>query len=191
MTRVGIIVGSTRPGRVGGQIGRWVERHFAGLPDVQVEFIDLAEVALPLLDEEQHPSSGIYAHAHSLAWSQRIQLLDAFVLVTPEYNSSFSAPMKNALDFLSAEWQRKPVAMVGYGMTSSGTRAVQALLPVVVALGMIPAGYTFLPLRERVEESGRFVSLPRDDEGLGDLVADLLALVALLNPDLRVTPVAS
>ena len=191
MTRVGIIVGSTRPGRVGEQIGRWVERHCTGLAEVEVELIDLAEVALPFLDEEQHASSGIYAHAHSRAWSRRIRLLDALVLVTPEYNSSFSAPMKNALDFLSAEWQRKQVAMVGYGMTSAGTRAVQALLPVVVALGMIPAGSTFLALRDRVDESGRFSSGPHDDEGLDDLVADLLALVALLNPELRVAPVAS
>lgn len=191
MTRVGIIVGSTRPGRVGEQIGRWVERHSTGLAEAEVELIDLAEVALPFLDEEQHASSGIYAHAHSRAWSRRIQLLDAVVLVTPEYNSSFSAPMKNALDFLSAEWQRLPVAMVGYGMTSAGTRAVHALLPVVVALGMIPVGSTFLPLRRRVDESGHFSSTPDDDEGLDELLADLLGLVALLDPDLRVDPVAS
>ncbi len=191
MTRVGIIVGSTRPGRVGEQIGRWVERHCTGLAEVEVELIDLAEVALPFLDEEQHASSGIYAHAHSRAWSRRIRLLDALVLVTPEYNSSFSAPMKNALDFLSAEWQRKPVAMVGYGMTSAGTRAVQALLPVVVALGMIPIGSTFLALRDRVDESSHFSSTSYDDEGLDELLADLLALLALLRPDLRVAPVAS
>lgn len=184
MTTVGIIVGSTRPGRVGDQVARWVHEHTTAA-NVSVDLIDLAEVALPFFDEAEHPSSGLYANAHTQRWSRRIQSLDALVLVIPEYNHSFSAPVKNALDFLSAEWQRKPVAMVGYGMTSAGTRAVQALTPVVVALGMIPAGAVYLPLRARIDDSGRFRNTSQDDAGLDGLLADLIDLQALLTPEQR------
>lgn len=113
------------------------------------------------------------------------------MLVTPEYNHSYGAPMKNALDFLSTEWQRKPVAMVGYGMTSAGTRAVQALLPVVVALGMVPTGAVYLPLRDRVDDAGRFRTTPDDDAGLDDLLTSLLDLTAQLTQVPSVAPVAS
>lgn len=190
MTTVGIIIGSTRPGRVGEQIASWVHEHTT-VTNVSVDLIDLAEVALPFFDETEHPSSGLYAHAHTRRWSRRIQPLDALVLVIPEYNYSYSAPVKNALDFLSAEWQRKPVAMVGYGMTSAGTRAVQALTPVVVALGMIPAGAVYLPLRDRIDDAGRFQNTSHDDAGLDDLLANMLDLQALLTPELRVASVAS
>ncbi len=191
MTTIGVIVGSTRPGRVGEHVARWVAERLTVQANATLDLIDLAAVALPFLDEVEHPSSGLYAHAHTRRWSRRIRSLDALVLVTPEYNNSFSAPLKNALDFLSTEWQHKPVAMVGYGMTSAGTRAVQALLPVVVALGMVPAGAVYLPLRERTDEAGVFHNTPRDDAGLDDLIAELVELSTLLSPQRGVTSVAS
>jgi NAD(P)H-dependent FMN reductase len=190
VTKVGIIVGSTRPGRVGEQIARWVEER-AQTAEVAAELIDLAEVALPFLDEREHPSSGKYANAHTQRWGRRIASVDALVLVTPEYNHSYSAPMKNALDYLSTEWRRKPVAMVGYGMTSAGTRAVQALLPVVVALGMIPAGAIYLPLRERINPAGVFRNTSHDDAGLDDLLTNLCDLTDILTPGRSVARVAS
>jgi NAD(P)H-dependent FMN reductase len=163
----------------------------AQLADVSVDLIDLAEVALPFLDEKEHPSSGEYANAHTQRWSRRIAVVDALVLVTPEYNHSYGAPMKNALDYLSAEWNRKPVAMVGYGMTSAGTRGVQALLPVVVALGMVPAGAIYLPLRDRINAAGVFQNTSYDDAGLDNLLTDLRDLSRLLTPEQSVVPVAS
>lgn len=182
MIRIGIVVGSTRPGRVGEQVARWAQHSAAERPGVQVDLVDLAEVALPFLDEEQHPSTGLYAHAHTQQWSVRVRALDALVLVTPEYNNSFSAPLKNALDFLLDEWRRKPVAMIGYGMTSAGTRAVAALMPVVTALGMVPAGAVYLPLCKRVDASGVFRPTDADFSGLDGLFADLLELADLLRP---------
>ena len=149
--------------------------------DVTVDLIDLADVALPFLDEPEHASTRIYTHQHTRDWSARIDRLDAVVIVTPEYNGSFPAPLKNALDFLSEEWNRKPVAVIGYGGTSAGTRAVQALLPVIVSLGMVPAGAVYLPLRARLDE-GLLATTGHDAEGLDELLAGLIELARILRP---------
>jgi NAD(P)H-dependent FMN reductase len=140
----GIVIGSTRPGRVGAQIGAWL----AGRAGPDADLIDLAELRLPFLDEPEHASTGRYAWPHTRRWSARIAACDALVLLTPEYNSSFPAPLKNALDFLYHEWRGKSVAVVGYGGMSSGGRAVASLLPVVVHLGMVPVGTLLVPFRQ-------------------------------------------
>lgn len=189
MVSIGVIVGSTRPGRMADQVGRWAEQRGSARPGVQVDLIDLAELALPFLDEAEHASSGIYAHVHTQQWSRRVAGLDAFVLVTPEYNHSFSAPLKNALDFLALEWRRKPVAMIGYGMTSAGTRAVAALTPVVTALGMVPAGAVYLPLRTRVDAAGVLRPTADDAASLDALLGDLTELATLLWPARQVDAV--
>ncbi len=180
MVTFGIVVGSTRPARMGAQVARWIQGRAEALPGLQVELLDLAEIALPFLDEEQHPSSRAYQHQHTREWSRRVEALDAVVLVTPEYNSSFPAPLKNALDFLYEEWRRMPVGLVGYGMTSAGTRAVAALMPVVTALAMIPAGAVQLPLRQRVDPAGVLRPVAADDAALDGLLGDLLELTTLL-----------
>lgn len=182
MVVLGVIVGSTRPGRVGAQVAGWVQQRAGLVPAVEVRLLDLAEIALPFLDEEEHPSERAYTQRHTWEWSRQVEALDAVVLVTPEYNYSFPAPLKNALDFLSQEWQRKPVGMVGYGMTSSGTRAVAALTPVVVALGMLAVGAVYLPVRRRVDPAGVFHPVPDDDEGLDDLLGDVVELTTMLTP---------
>lgn len=125
-SRVMVIVASTRPGRLGPAIAAWflaasAAQEVAGSIDVA----DLAEIGLPLLDEPEHPSSGVYVHEHTRQWSARVAAADAFVVVTPEYNYGMPATLKNALDFLSAEWKWKPVGFVSYGNTSAGTRSVQ------------------------------------------------------------------
>jgi NAD(P)H-dependent FMN reductase len=176
---LGIILGSTRPGRVSEQVAPWVTSRTDLLPDVQAELLDLAAIGLPFLDEAEHPSTQNYAHERTRSWSRRVDALDAVLLVTPEYNSSFPAPLKNALDYLSAEWRRKPVGMVGYGMTSAGTRAVASLTPVVVALGMVPIGAVQLPLRERLR-SGVLLPTDSDDQALDGLLSDLLEMTLLL-----------
>ncbi|HEY8588578.1 MAG TPA: NAD(P)H-dependent oxidoreductase [Naasia sp.] len=137
MTRVMVIVGSARPGRIGLPIGRWVERELGRFEDVDIDFVDLGELRLPLMDEPNHPRLRRYTHEHTLEWSRRVEAADAFVLVAPEYNHSYSPALKNALDYLSAEWRRKPVAFVSYGGVSAGTRGVAALKPVLAALGLV------------------------------------------------------
>jgi NAD(P)H-dependent FMN reductase len=138
--RIMIIVGSVRPGRIGLPIARWVEQHAQAREDVEVDFVDLAELALPLMDEPNHPRLQQYTHPHTVAWSERVQAADAIILVTPEYNYSYSPALKNALDYLHREWWRKPVGYVSYGGVSGGTRGVVALTVVTSALGMVRTG---------------------------------------------------
>ncbi|MBM9509897.1 NADPH-dependent FMN reductase [Actinacidiphila acididurans] len=139
MPKLGIIVASTRPGRVGLPVAQWIEaeaRTHSGFDEI--DLIDLAEVGLPFMDEPNHPRLGRYTHRHTIEWSARAGAADAFVFVMPEYNHGFTAPLKNALDFLHYEWQYKPVGLVSYGGVSAGTRAVQMIKQVLGALKMTP-----------------------------------------------------
>jgi len=138
--RLMIIVGSVRPGRNGLPIGRWVETVARSRDGVEVDFVDLAELALPFMDEPDHPRLQRYTQPHTIAWSERVAAADAVILVMPEYNYSYSPALKNALDYLHREWWRKPVGFVSYGGVSGGTRAVVALSVVVGALGMVRTG---------------------------------------------------
>lgn len=133
-----IVVASSRPGRVGDRFARWFEAQAGSHGGFDVEVVDLAEVALPFFDEPAHPRTGQYVHEHTKAWSATVSRADAFVLVAPEYNHGYNAVLKNALDFLHHEWADKPVGFVSYGGVAAGTRMVQALKPVLVALRMVP-----------------------------------------------------
>ena len=134
-----IIVGSVRPGRIGLPIAEWV-RGRAEARDVEVDFVDLVELGLPWMDEPEHPRLRRYTKPHTIAWSERVDAADAVLLVTPEYNHSFSPALKNAIDYLNEEWWRKPVGFVSYGGVSGGTRGVVALAEVVTSLGMVRVG---------------------------------------------------
>jgi NAD(P)H-dependent FMN reductase len=138
MPKLHVILASTRPGRAGEPIADWfVERAIAhGAFDV--ELVDLADIALPFMDEPNHPRLRRYTHEHTRAWSARVDSADAFVFVTPEYNYGLTAPLKNAIDYLHFEWQHKPVGFVSYGGVAAGTRAVQMLKQVVTTLKMLP-----------------------------------------------------
>lgn len=134
-----VVVASDRPGRVGEQVGRWFAGIALGHGGFEVRVVDLAELRLPFLDEPLPAVEGEpYLHEHTRRWSELTASADAFVLVMPEYNQGYTAPLKNALDFLYSEWVDKPVAFVSYGMKSGGLRAVQAIKPVVSALKMMP-----------------------------------------------------
>jgi NAD(P)H-dependent FMN reductase len=134
MLNLQIIIGSTRPGRVGKPVGDWITGFAKAHGGFAVEQLDLAEIALPFLDEPHHPRLQKYQHAHTKAWSETIARGDAYVLVTSEYNHGYPAPLKNALDFVYREWNGKPVGYVSYGGISGGTRAMQQLKQITVAL---------------------------------------------------------
>jgi NAD(P)H-dependent FMN reductase len=140
MSKLMIIVGSVRPGRVGLPIAEWVRGEAEKTGDFEIDFVDLAELKLPFMDEAAHPKLRQYTQPHTIAWSERVEAADAFVFVTPEYNYSYSPALKNALDFLNQEWWMKPVGFVSYGGVSSGTRGVAALLPTIVGLGLVRVG---------------------------------------------------
>ncbi|GAA1510997.1 NAD(P)H-dependent oxidoreductase [Sphaerisporangium rubeum] len=139
MAKLQIIVASTRPGRVGLPVAEWVEEAArAHGAFEEVELVDLAEVNLPFLDEPHHPRLRTYVHQHTKDWSARIAGADAYVFVMPEYNYGYSAPLKNAIDYLHHEWAYKPVGLVSYGGVAAGTRAAQMIKQVVTTLKMTP-----------------------------------------------------
>lgn len=126
MIKIGIILGSTRPGRNGEAVAKWVLENARKRSDADYELVDIAEYNLPLLDEPVPPSQGKYSKEHTKKWAAKISSLDAFIFVTPEYNHSTSGALKNAIDFLYAEWNNKAAGFVGYG-SAGGTRAVEHL----------------------------------------------------------------
>lgn len=135
--KLGIILGSTRPGRVGLPVTEWFTSRARQHGGFDIELIDLLEVNLPM-DEPKHPRLKQYTHQHTKDWSARIDSADALVMVTPEYNDGFPAPLKNAIDFLHYEWHHKPVGIVSYGGISAGTRSAQVLKQVLTTLRMWP-----------------------------------------------------
>ena len=132
--RLAVILGSTRPGRNGEAVVQWVMEQ-ASRRSVPYELIDLREHPLPLLDEPIPPSQGQYSKDHTKAWANTIAGYDGFVFVSPEYNHSTSAALKNALDFLYAEWNNKAAAFVAYG-SAGGVRAVEHLRAISSELQM-------------------------------------------------------
>jgi NAD(P)H-dependent FMN reductase len=126
MTKVGIILGSTRPGRNGEAVARWAYDIASKRDDAEFELVDLADYPLPHLDEPVPPSLGQYSKPHTREWAAKIASFDAYVFVTPEYNHSTSGALKNAIDYLYQEWNNKAAGFVSYGSVG-GTRAVEHL----------------------------------------------------------------
>ncbi len=128
--KIGIILGSTRPGRKGDQVAKWVLEQASKRDSATYELVDLADFALPHLDEAISASQGRYENEHTKAWAAAVAQYDGFVFVTPEYNHSTSGALKNAIDFIYAEWNNKAAGFVSYGV-AGGTRAVEHLRLIV------------------------------------------------------------
>lgn len=126
MINVGIIIGSTRPNRVGESVAKWVHEIARRRSDATFDLVDIQDFNLPLLDEPIPPSQGKYSKEHTKRWAAKIASFDGFVFVTPEYNHGTSGALKNAIDFLYAEWNDKAAGFVGYG-SAGGVRAVEHL----------------------------------------------------------------
>jgi NAD(P)H-dependent FMN reductase len=126
MPRIAVILGSTRPGRRGEQVAHWVIEHARQRTDAEFELIDLLDHPLPHLDEPLPPNVGRYQNPHTQDWATTIDQFDGFVFVTPEYNHSTSGVLKNAIDYLYAEWNNKAMGVVSYGATG-GIRAAEQL----------------------------------------------------------------
>lgn len=134
-----VVIASTRKVRVGDKVAAWFVEETRAHDAFEVEVIDLLELDLPFMDEPNHPSLGKYEYEHTIRWSETVKRADAFVFVHPEYNFGYTAPLKNAIDYLNKEWARKPVTLVSYGGISGGLRAAQMLKQVVTTVGMVPA----------------------------------------------------
>ena len=127
MTKIAIIVGSTRPGRKAATVAEWVHGIAKKRSDAEYEIVDIADFALPLLDEPMPPAMGAPpAHEHTKKWAAKVASFDGFVFVTPEYNHATSGALKNAIDYLFKEWNDKAAGFVAYG-SANGARAVENL----------------------------------------------------------------
>ena len=128
--RIGVVTGSSRPGRRGDQVARWVleqaREHVRDTRPAEFVAVDVADLGLPMLDEPAPAAIGDYRNPHTRRWAGIVASLDGFVVVTPEYNHSMPAVLKNAVDYLFAEWNDKAAGFVGYGL-NGGTRAVEHL----------------------------------------------------------------
>lgn len=126
MVKLAVILGSTRPGRKGEAVGKWVYELVAKRSDAQFELVDLKDFDLPLLDEPVPPAMGQYSRPHTKVWAAKIDAFDGFVFVTPEYNHGICGALKNAIDYLYKEWNNKAAGFVSYG-SAGGARAVEHL----------------------------------------------------------------
>jgi len=126
MITIAIIIGSTRPGRKAEAVARWVHGIAKSRGDAEFELVDIKDFNLPLLDEPVPPSMGQYSQPHTKAWAAKVASFDAYVFVTPEYNHAPSGALKNAIDYLYAEWNNKAAGFVSYG-SAGGVRAVEQL----------------------------------------------------------------
>lgn len=185
-----VIVSSTRPARVGRKVADWVVERVEDHGGFDVVLVDLAELALPFLDEPKHPRFGDYSQQHTKDWSAQVAAADAFVFVMAEYNHSFTAPLKNALDFLNREWSYKAVGFVSYGGVAGGTRAVQAIKPVCIGLRMVPL-FDAVPIpwiAQQIDEQGAFTSNDALEAGAKAMLDELAKMTGALTAVRRPAP---
>lgn len=175
MLKVAIIIGSTRPGRVGRSVGEWVFGIARQRDDAAFELVDLKDINLPLLDEAVPPSMGQYSQPHTKAWAAKIDSFDAFVFVTAEYNHGIPGALKNALDFLYREWNNKAAGFVGYG-SAGGARAVESLRLVMGELQVADVrNQVSLSLFTDFEEMTKFKPDPRHEKSVHGMLEQLIA----------------
>jgi NAD(P)H-dependent FMN reductase len=155
--RLMVVIASTRPGRIGLPVGEWIVGQAEAHGGFDVDLADLAEIALPFMDEPNHPRLKHYTQPHTWAWSERVDSADAFVFVFPEYNHGLNAPLKNALDFLYQEWAHKPAGLVTYGGIAAGSRSAEMLRLVLLGLRVVPVfDSVYIPFVAQALDDGAF-----------------------------------
>ncbi len=156
--KVQIIIGSTRPNRVTDRMAKWVALEAKNLPQTEVEIVDLADYPMPFLDEPISPQFNPDRKPNPVTqkWLLKLTEADAYILVTPEYNRSYSAVLKNALDYIDYQFAKKPVALTAHG-TTGGAQAVahlRGVLPGLLAVTVPRATFLTGRVREIIDESG-------------------------------------
>lgn len=174
MVKLAIILGTTRPGRNGEAVANWFHGIAKQRSDAEFEMIDLRDINLPLLDEPMPPSMGQYSKEHTKQWAKQIANFDGFVFVTPEYNHGISAVLKNALDYLYAEWNNKAAGFVGYG-SAGGVRAVEQLRLVMGELQIADVrNQVMLSLFTDFENMSEFKPAPYHEKGANNMLDQLV-----------------
>jgi NAD(P)H-dependent FMN reductase len=175
MFKVAIIIGSTRPGRVGEAVAKWAYELAQKRSDAEFELVDIQDFNLPLLDEPIPPSQGKYSKEHTKKWAAKIASFDGYVFVTPEYNHGISGALKNAIDFLFAEWNNKAAGFVGYG-SAGGARAVEHLRLVMAEVQVATVrNQVMLSLFTDFENFTVFKPHPRNEKSVNAMLDQLIA----------------
>lgn len=175
MLKIAVIIGSTRPGRVGESVAKWVYELAKTRTDAEFELVDIKDFNLPLLDEPVPPSMGQYSKEHTKTWAAKIASFDGYVFVTPEYNHSICGALKNAIDFLFKEWNNKAAGFVGYG-SAGGVRAVEHLRVVMAEVQVATVrNQVALSLFTDFENYTKFKPSTHHEKSLGQMFDQLIA----------------
>src|SRR5665213_2552336 len=160
MYNLKIISSTVRPGRKGPIVGNWITGLAKQNGNFNVEFIDLGELNLPMMDEPNHPVMKMYKHDHTKKWSAKIDEADAFIFVTGEYDYNYPAPLRNALEYLNHEWGYKAAGIVSYGGVSAGTRATNSLKSDLSTFRIVPLQETvnFPFFNQNINDQNEFVA---------------------------------
>lgn len=160
--RIGIIIGSVRKGRLGKRVASWVQKRLSLHSGIEIEILDLKNYPLPFYDEDQEPSKMIGPYQSEVAnkWVAKVAEMDGFVIVIPEYNHGYSAVLKNALDYLSSQFNKKQAIFVSYSTGPiGGARAVEQLRQVVASLKLVVTGAIHIgKAQEVLSEDGELLS---------------------------------
>lgn len=175
MLRIAIIIGSTRAGRIGAAVGEWAYAIARQRTDAEFELLDLKDFDLPLLDEPLPPAMGQYSQPHTKRWAATVASFDAFVFVTAEYNHGIPGALKNALDFVYAEWNDKAAGFISYG-SALGVRAVESLRLVMGELQIADVrAQVMLSLFTDFENMQTFKPDARHEKSLNTMLDQLIA----------------
>lgn len=180
MLKIGIILGSTRPGRNGKAVAEWVLENANKRGDAQYELVDVQDYNLPLLDEAMPAAYGQYEKAHTKKWAEKIAGLDGFVFVAAEYNHAMAGALKNAIDFIYGEWNNKAAGIVSYG-SAGGARAAENLRLVLGELQVADVRQqVLLSLMTDFENFSVFKPHPRHEDELAMLLTQVNAWAGAL-----------
>jgi NAD(P)H-dependent FMN reductase len=175
MPRLGVVIASTREGRVGAPVAEWFLERARQHGGFDAELIDLKAAGLPLLSEPNHPSVKKYTQETTRAWSATIAALDAFVIVTPEYNFFSPPALVNALDHLYSEWNYKAAGFVSYGGVSGGLRSTQMTKLLLTSFKMVPiVEAVAIPFVAKELQDGRFPGNEKTDRSAAAMLDELL-----------------
>lgn len=175
--KLGVIIASVRKGRAGLPVANWFLDVARSHAKFDLVTLDLKEVGLPVLEEPKHPRLRQYEDPRTKAWSATVAAIDAFVIVTPEYNFSSPPALVNALDHLYVEWNYKAAAFVSYGGISGGLRSVQMTRQTLTALKMVHlAEVVAIPfIAKQIDaESGRFNATEGNEKAAIAVLDELL-----------------
>jgi NAD(P)H-dependent FMN reductase len=175
MIRIAIVLGSTRPGRLGKAVADWVSARASERGDATFDVLDVADFDLPLLDEPLPPSFGRYSQPYTKAWSEAVDGFDGYIFVTGEYNHSIPGALKNAVDYLYKEWNNKAAGFVSYG-SSGGIRAVEHFRGVSAELQMADVrAQVALPLATEFANYRTFIPTAAAEKSLQILFDQVIA----------------